>query len=49
MYSMMRVGNCLGRRCNSAHLHQKKIRMLKERKSSEDKEFYFERCLKMGI
>jgi len=46
---MMRVGDCLGRRCNSAHLHQKKIKMLKERENSEDKEIYFERCLKMGI
>ena len=42
---MMRVGDCLGRRCNSAHLHQKKIKMLKERENSED----FEKCLKMGI
>ena len=46
---MMRVGDCLGRRCNSAHLHQKKIKMLKERENSEYKKFYFERCLKMGI
>ena len=46
---MMRVGDCLGRRCNSAHLHQKKISMVQKNMSDDDEESFIKRCLEVGI
>ena len=45
----MRVGNCLGRRCNSAHLHQKGISMIQKNMGDDDEESFNKKCLEMGI